>query len=209
MSKYVSRHIRKSQEERRAEIIDATLRIMSEHGVEGTTVARIAAEVGVTPGALYRHFENRGMLIAQANRSANERALEWVETSTETDVVRRLGELGETHREWAKANFETVVRPFFLELASSPIAEPSARLSLSDFKSFWTVAELAEEGKKQGLIRADVEAEDVAWALHMFAWAEDLAVMLGADPGAGEGPLRRNLRRMLASFCADAMKTEP
>ena len=56
MSSYVKRHVRKSQAERREEIIDATLELLGEYGLEGTTVSRIAAAVGLTPGALVSAF---------------------------------------------------------------------------------------------------------------------------------------------------------
>jgi hypothetical protein len=51
-------------------------------------------------------------------------------------------------------------------------------------------------------IRADVPAEDVAWALHMFAWSQDIALMAGAEKYVDDGTFRRNLRRMLESFRA-------
>ena len=61
IARYVKEHVRKSQPERREEILDATLRLISEHGIEGTTVARIAEAVGLTPGALVPAFrEPRG-----------------------------------------------------------------------------------------------------------------------------------------------------
>lgn len=203
MPSYVSRHVRKTQAERREEIIDATLELMSELGVEGVTVSRIAAAVGVTPGALYRHFESRAALISEANRVANIRALSWVESSADPDTMRRLHDIGEAHAGWAKEHFNTVVRPLFLELASAPVADLSERLAITNFKSFQALVDIAEEGKRQGVIRPDVPAHDVAWALHMFAWAEDIAVMAGATEYIEDGVLGRNLKRMLDSFRAE------
>lgn len=202
MPKYVKRHVRKSGAERRQEILEATLELISEHGVEGVTVARIAAAVGVSRGALYRHFESRGALITEANKAANERALSWVESSDAPDVMRRLQEIGESQAAWSRQNFSTVVRPFFLELASPPAGEGAEPLKLSDFSSFRAAVEIAEEGKRQGVIRADVPSEDVAWALHMFAWAQDIALMAGGEDAVADGTIRRNLQRMLDAFRA-------
>ena len=198
MSSYVKRHVRKSGEERRQEILDATLFIISEKGLEGATVSRIASAVGLTPGALYRHFDSRATLIAEANRLANARAMNWTSSSDNPDILQRLEELGATHAAWAGDNFNTVVRPFFLELASGP--DDAERLSVTGFGSFRAVVDLAEEAKSRGLIREDVLAVDVAWALHMFAWTEDIAVMAGATEALEDGILRRNLKRMLDSF---------
>ena len=112
-----------------------------------------------------------------------------------------MEELGGTHAAWAIDNFNAVVRPFFLELASGP--DDAERLSVTGFGSFQAVADMAEEAKGRGLIREDVQAIDVAWALHMFAWTEDIAVMSGATEALEDGILRRNLKRMLDSFRAE------
>lgn len=201
MASYVKRHVRKTQEERRQETLDATLEIISASGVEGATVTRIAKAVGVTPGALYRHFESRAALISEANKIANQRSADWVGSSNEEDVLKRLEEVGNTHRAWGKEHFSTVVRPFFMELAATPDPEVPEGLAIKNFKSFRTIMDMVEEGKLKGQIRQDVLPEDVAWAVHMFAWAEDLAVMAGEDEQSViEGSLRRNLRRMLGSF---------
>jgi AcrR family transcriptional regulator len=203
MARYVREHVRKSQQERREEILNATLRLISEHGIEGTTVTRIADAVGLTPGALYRHFESRAALIYEANRVASDVALGWVESSNEPDILRRMEELASGQAAWAQENFSTVVRPLFLELASPLGAEPNLRLTYTDFKSFNTLVELAEEGKRRGTIRDDVPAEDVAWAVQMFAFQQDLAILAGADKFVEGGTFLRNLKRLLDSFRAE------
>ena len=203
MASYVRRHLRKTGPQRRREILEATLEIISRHGLEGATVSRIAAAVNLTPGALYRHFDSRAALIAEANQIANERALNWMESSTEPDAMRRLERIADSHAAWSRQNLSTVVRPFFLELASTPQGEGPDRLTLADFRSFKAAMEIAEEGKRQGVLRPDVPAEDVAWALHMFAWTQDIALMTGAEEAVTSGVIRRNLQRLLDSFRAD------
>jgi AcrR family transcriptional regulator len=202
MDSNLKKRVRKSAAERRQEILDATLKLISQRGVEGATVTRIAAAVGLTPGALYRHFDSRASLITEANKLANELALSWVEASTAPDAMRRLEEVGDAQAAWARENFSTVVRPLFMELASSPDPDAGDRLTLPTFKSFRALVAIAEEGRRQGVIHADVPPEDVAWALHMFAWTQDIALMAGADEAVDLGAIRRNLGRMLESFRA-------
>lgn len=203
MSSYVKRHVRKSRAERREEIIDATLRLLGQYGLEGTTVARIAAAVGLTPGALYRHFESRTALINEANDVANERAANWVETSNESNILRRLEEVGNTHAAWTMDNLRTVVRPFFLELASAQPPEMAGAMTLTRFKLYDALVDLAEEGKRQGTIRSDVPSQDVAWSMLMAAWAEDIALLMGAERFIVDGTFARNLKRMLDAFRPD------
>jgi AcrR family transcriptional regulator len=200
---YVKNYVRKSQAERRTEILDATLELLGQYGLEGTTVSRIASAVGLTPGALYRHFESRAALIDEANKVAGERALRWVETSDEPDILRRLEQLGSRHAAWAKDNFATVVRPFFLELGSAQQPDLSGQIKLEKFNSFYALVDLAEAGKRQGTIRSDVSSEDIAWAMHMFAWVEDIAFLVGAESAIDNGTFSRNLKRMLDSFRPD------
>jgi hypothetical protein len=45
--------------------------------------------------------------------------------------------------------------------------------------------------------------KDVALALHMFAWAEDIALMAGAEKFIEYGTISRILKRMLDSFRAE------
>lgn len=56
--------VRKPTAERRNEIILAVLKIVSEQGLPSLTTATIAAEVGVTTGALFRHFASMSDIFA-------------------------------------------------------------------------------------------------------------------------------------------------
>lgn len=49
---------RKPSNERQQEIILAVLRIIGERGVSSLTAAAIATEIGVTSGALFRHYDS-------------------------------------------------------------------------------------------------------------------------------------------------------
>jgi len=201
MSSYVKPHIRKSQAERREEILKVTLELLGQYGLEGTTVSRIARAVGLTPGALYRHFDSRDALIDEANRLASERASSWAERSNEPDALKRLEELGRVHAEWAKENLTTVVRPFFLELASAQ-PDRAGKMKITRIKPYEALADLADQAKRQGTIRPDVPSEDIAWAMLFFAWGEDIMRLVGADESEIQGVLARNLARLFDSYRA-------
>jgi AcrR family transcriptional regulator len=203
MAQYVKTHVRKSGPERRQEILDATMKLIGEHGMEAATVGRIAAVVGVTPGALYRHFHSRSALVAEANRLANQRSVDLISASSGADELEQLENAGRAHAAWAQEYFNTVVRPFFIELASAPDPEVSDRLVIREFASFRAIVEMAEKAKEKGLIRPDVAAEDVAWAFHMVIWAEDMALMAGEHQAITGGTFQRLLARLLDSFRAE------
>ncbi|RLM27785.1 DNA-binding transcriptional repressor AcrR [Brenneria alni] len=55
----MARKTKQQAQETRQQILDAALRIFSEHGVSATSLADIAATAGVTRGAIYWHFKNK------------------------------------------------------------------------------------------------------------------------------------------------------
>lgn len=50
-------------------MIDATLALLVELGVEGTTIEAVAAESGVAKSTIYRHFGDRESLMVEAART--------------------------------------------------------------------------------------------------------------------------------------------
>ncbi len=61
---------RRTGPERREQIALATLRIIGREGLSGLTTAALASEVDLTSGALFRHFESRDAILAEAVRLA-------------------------------------------------------------------------------------------------------------------------------------------
>lgn len=58
---------------RREQILDTAVRMFSERGYGGVSMADIADEVGVTPSASYRHFTSKEELLATAIERAGDR----------------------------------------------------------------------------------------------------------------------------------------
>ncbi|MEM9438246.1 MAG: TetR/AcrR family transcriptional regulator [Pseudomonadota bacterium] len=52
----------------RQALVDSALRLIEEKGPTGFTLSEAAKDAGVTPAAVYRHFEGRDDLIAEAAR---------------------------------------------------------------------------------------------------------------------------------------------
>jgi AcrR family transcriptional regulator len=50
--------------ERRREILEATRDVFLEDGLDGVTMRKVAAKVGISAPALYRHFEGKDALLA-------------------------------------------------------------------------------------------------------------------------------------------------
>jgi AcrR family transcriptional regulator len=66
-----------------ADILDATLRVIADHGISGATVDTVAAQSGVSKATIYRHWGSRAQLIHAALSS-----LEGPYVETEGDSLR-------------------------------------------------------------------------------------------------------------------------
>lgn len=54
---------RKSSETRKQEIIQATMEIVAKEGIQKLTMARLAEQIGITDGALYKHFRSKKEIV--------------------------------------------------------------------------------------------------------------------------------------------------
>jgi AcrR family transcriptional regulator len=61
---------RKNTFERKKEIVDAVLKIIGERGLSSLSTKTIAEEVGVTTGALFRHFTSHEEILREVKRFA-------------------------------------------------------------------------------------------------------------------------------------------
>ena len=57
---------RESGEERREQIVEATLALLADHPLSEVTTRRIAAAVGITQPGLFRHFDGRDAIVLAA-----------------------------------------------------------------------------------------------------------------------------------------------
>ena len=62
-----------SNNDKRAEIIRASLALIAEHGFHGAPMSMIADQAGVAAGTIYRYFENKDALIIALYREIDER----------------------------------------------------------------------------------------------------------------------------------------
>jgi AcrR family transcriptional regulator len=71
-------------EARRAEIIDATWRLIARRGIDATTMREIAREMGMANGALTHYFSDKNAII--------QAAFEYVFQATNDRIAARLGD---------------------------------------------------------------------------------------------------------------------
>ena len=194
------KRVRKTKDQRRREIVHATVQLLGRHGVQGTTVSRIASEVGLTKGALYQHFPNLEAVLSAALEAMDERSSAWIAQSSGSDVPQRLIAMSRAHSSWASSEFNTFVRPFFQLITSDRESSLTAQIVGRQQRDLGILTERAREGKREGSIKQEVDPEEIAWALQMLAWAEDIAMLIGLDDFVAKGMSTRILHRLMSTY---------
>jgi AcrR family transcriptional regulator len=89
-------------------LIEATLRLVEEGGPEAVTVREAARRAGVSPGAPFRHFPNRTVLMTAVAEEATHRLhaaiFEAVADVSTEEPIERLRTIGRAYLSWAAEN---------------------------------------------------------------------------------------------------------
>lgn len=155
------------REYRVREILDATCRVVAQHGFQDATVERVAEEAGIAKGTIYLYFQNKDELftaaVEQGIQDFTSQVREYVaEAGTPLEKLRRLIdaslELSDTNRDF----FKTLLleRNF---LAASP-AHPEAAHMLDLYLAHIRFIEsIIQDGVRLGVFRPhNVEASAFA-----------------------------------------------
>jgi AcrR family transcriptional regulator len=185
---------RLSSTERRGEIVRAVLTLAREHGPDAITTQAIADRIGVTQGALFRHFPDKSAIWLAV--------FEWVRGALvagfEAAIRDTASPLGRLERAFLAhvafvAAHPGVPRALFHELqytGDSPV-RIAVRSMVGDYRR--RVGRLLEDAKASGEIRREV---DTALATVLFIGAVQGLVIHAAL--TDEGALARNGRAMFA-----------
>ncbi|WP_249351977.1 TetR/AcrR family transcriptional regulator [Nocardiopsis akebiae] len=73
-----------TEQARRAQLIDVTVRLIAEHGDAATSLARIAEAAGITKAAVLYHFRSKDALVRAAHESALSGLVEHVGRAVES-----------------------------------------------------------------------------------------------------------------------------
>jgi AcrR family transcriptional regulator len=200
--------VRKSREERRAEIAAATLKVVGEYGVQGATMSRIAEAVGISGPALYKHYAGRTEILEAALDLLQQRVGSWLDSSDHPDAVERLRELGAEHASTAAANYEGMVAPLFEFVAASPRSQLKEQMGRRQRETLQRFVDILEEGQHQGTIRGDIDKLVVAWSLLGVTWMENVAMLEGVDEFIVDGVSARMVEGILRGISTERAPAE-
>ena len=180
----------------RHRLLDAAIRRFAADGLT-TSFDAVAADAGVTKGALYHHFGSKDGLVQAVYREAVNRHAQQVlaDSATGTGRERLLGLID------ASARLYTSREPFYRLLIALHIDAAGARPQLLGIaervhrQQREHMTALVRAGQADGSIRADVDPEAVG--LTVNAALEGFVLVHQLEPPERQGRLVAQFRRLL------------
>jgi AcrR family transcriptional regulator len=181
----------------KARLCEAAARIYVEEGEAALSMRRLAAEVGCSPMAPYRHFADKQALVAAVRAAAFSRLADALD-GVGRDGRHRAADIGEAYVRFARENPAAYRLMFDLaqpdEAAYPELAAAAARARIS-------MSQYVRELVEAGVLAGDPETLGyVFWATIHGLVVLDLAGRLPAKPGfetlrrTALGALMRGLR---------------
>lgn len=146
-------------------LLHAARALFEREGAEGVSMRRVAAKAGVTPMAIYRHFESRDALLWRiCDDSFEEIARHWQARAQGGDALARVLATQRIYLDFALAH------PHLFDYAFG-IQRGQARRFPEDFRerrspTLTVVADTVEDAMQAGALR-----RDDAWDVAMTLWA--------------------------------------
>ncbi len=174
---------RRPTAERREEIADAALRIIESHGIVALTTATLAKAVGLTSGALFRHFASFDAILEEVAQRA-EALLRATLPEDDLPPGIRLERFLDARATMA-GNHAGVLRLMTSDqfaLALPAAAKRRLRAAIVDTRA--AVAKTLADGQQAGVFRNDVPAE--ALTIVVLGTLKMLAFSAAANAGNQE-----------------------
>jgi AcrR family transcriptional regulator len=191
---------RLSGAERKRQIIEVTMDVVAQYGVQGTTTSRIAAAAGVSEATLYRHFASRTEMLLAALDLVYERVFRVIRGADQENALDRLRAIGRLHSAIVSSKVDGYVYPLFEFVAAPPEVGLRDALAERERSSISALAAILEDGKSQGAIRPEIDTEQLAWELVGVYWSQDISYLMGLSEYATAERSSNMLERILKSI---------
>jgi AcrR family transcriptional regulator len=165
---------------RKRQIVEVTLDLIAKHGLQGTTMSRIAAGAGIRQASLYTHFPSRRAILLAALDAVYERVYESRKTASDEDSLERLRQMCDHHLELWRTQGDRHHAHQLLEFVAGARGEGMREtLATKHLEAIEQFARVVRDGQEQGKISRSVDPEQVAWLVNGWAFAGDVAHLFG------------------------------
>jgi TetR/AcrR family transcriptional repressor of nem operon len=157
-------HVRKG-EQTRQEIIRKAAPIFNQKGYDGAALSELMRATGLEKGGIYRHFDSKQQLAAEAFDHAWKLAMDarFEGTHEISNAVDRLKQIVRNFRD-RRAGLVPGGCPLVNTAIDSDDGNPQLRAKARQALSSWLdrLQAIAEEGKRRGEVRSDVDSAKLA-----------------------------------------------
>ncbi|MBB5154570.1 TetR/AcrR family transcriptional regulator [Saccharopolyspora phatthalungensis] len=197
-------------EARRIQIAEALMRLASRGGLEAVSLRDVAAEAGVSMGAVQHYFKSKDQMLTFAMNHVNNRAAQRIRQRLESEstqpnarvVLRTLMLEMLALSEDSRMEYLTHVAFFLRALGAPELAE--------DYRQWWPqleawVAAELRTAQESGELPADRDPEREAEALLLIPDGLSVGLLLGHRTGeAAIGAIDYHLDRLFGTSTADS-----
>lgn len=173
---------RQPTEVRRRQIAEATLEIISRDGLGRFTTAAIAAEVGISEGALFRHFGNKAEIVGAAVDVIEELVGDPDVAAGSGDPIDQLGAFFRARVDLMNRRAGVFRILFSDQLAQAASPEVEVRIQRLQQRSLAFVRDCLQRASDQGLLAPGSDVATLFTIVHGTALALAFA---SARPGTG------------------------
>jgi AcrR family transcriptional regulator len=145
----------------RRAILDAALELIAEAGMANLSLREVARKIGVTTGAPYHHFKDRGALLLEIAKQGFEQLLQRLRAARESSEREELQAEAREYLQFAWENAARYSVMFSAEMAEQPYC---AELKPIADQSFALVCASVARARQLGE-RASAEAALCVWAM--------------------------------------------
>ena len=175
---------RENTEVRQQQIIDAAGRLIFKNGSEHLTVKRIAAEVGISEAAIYRHFKSKKSILSFLLIYIEESLLRDISPETAgtepvtLDIIEKI-----IQNHFSKISMRRGISfQVIAEIISLGDRKLNKQASQTIAKYISRLKELLTDGVRDGAVRQDIDLE--ASATLLFALIQGLVNMWALSDGS-------------------------
>jgi AcrR family transcriptional regulator len=202
------KRVRLAPTERRGRIIEAIVRVVSEHGIPEATISRIAEAAGVGPGTLYRYFGSREEMLTAALEAVYEQIMRpWYEAA-DLDPLERIREVGRRHSRIMASEEGGFAVPWVQFIAGASEVGLRDAVAETQRRAYRVVQSAFEEAQAQGSIRADADPVELTYQFLVYAWGENMCVLMGLSEFLGEDRSLKVLERFLDQAAANPSEND-
>lgn len=148
---------------RQRQIVNAARKLVVKHGSEHVTVRRIAKEVGVTEGAIYRHFKSKRDILSLLIQDIDDTLMSDIRKNYKGQLktIETLGDIILSHlssiEQRKGVSFQVIAE--IISLGDKRLNK-QMKNAINNYLN--SIKDILSEGVKKGLVRDDIDLDAVA-----------------------------------------------